>query len=51
MFLGIGFGAIGLFSASFWYCFHFGFERFAQRRSECTHETAIRKGQVERSIG
>uniref|UniRef100_A0A915LJQ8 4-hydroxyphenylpyruvate dioxygenase n=1 Tax=Meloidogyne javanica TaxID=6303 RepID=A0A915LJQ8_MELJA len=32
--------------ASFWYCFHFGFERFAKRQSEKSSEIAIRNGKI-----
>ncbi|CAK5037007.1 unnamed protein product [Meloidogyne enterolobii] len=34
------------FYASFWYCFHFGFERFANRQSEESSEIAIRNGKI-----
>uniref|UniRef100_A0A915LXR3 4-hydroxyphenylpyruvate dioxygenase n=1 Tax=Meloidogyne javanica TaxID=6303 RepID=A0A915LXR3_MELJA len=34
------------FQASFWYCFHFGFERFAKRQSEKSSEIAIRNGKI-----
>nr|CAD2122109.1 unnamed protein product [Meloidogyne enterolobii] len=34
------------FQASFWYCSHFGFERFAKRQSEKSSEIAIRNGKI-----
>uniref|UniRef100_A0A1I8BYT2 4-hydroxyphenylpyruvate dioxygenase n=1 Tax=Meloidogyne hapla TaxID=6305 RepID=A0A1I8BYT2_MELHA len=35
-----------LYLASFWYCLHFGFERFANRQSEQFSEIAIRNGKI-----
>ncbi|KAF7638303.1 hypothetical protein Mgra_00002277 [Meloidogyne graminicola] len=34
------------FQSSFWYCFHFGFERFANRQSLSSSEVAIRNGKI-----
>jgi hypothetical protein len=39
-----------LFLASFFYCFHFGFERFAHCRSKEYSEIAVRNGRNEPKI-